>query len=228
MPDIKFSVVMSVYRSDNSKHLEESIQSVLSQSISPNEVILVVDGPVGQSLERVISAFSKNTNFHVIRLSINLGPGLARNKGIVSAKNNIIAIMDADDICRDIRFEKELQFMKELNVDVVGGLIDEFRKMPEDIKQVRRVPEKHAQIFSRGKWKMPVNHVTLMFRKDAYMQVGGYSKFRYAEDYDLVVRMLSKGFKFYNVQDILVDVRIGNNAYDRRRGMSCLHDEFEV
>jgi len=228
MLDMKFSVVMSIYRLDDPRYLAEAIQSVVSQSIPPDEVILVIDGPISQSLNCVISKFSKSPIFNVIKLSVNVGPGLARHEGVVSAKNNIIAIMDSDDICRNMRFEKELQWMKELNIDVVGGLINEFQNIPEDISQVRKVPEKHAQIFSRGKWKMPVNHVTLMFRKDAYLHVGGYSDFRYAEDYDLIVRMLSKGFKFHNVQEVLVDVRIGNYAYDRRRGMSVLNNELKV
>ena len=226
MPDIKFSVVMSVYRSDNSKHLEESIQSVLSQSIPPDEVILVVDGPVSQSLECVISAFSKNTNFHVIRLSINLGPGLARNKGIVSAKNNIIAIMDADDISIDCRFELQVNAFIDSEIDLVGGYVSEFNNSIDGLKRQRKVPLKHEEIIKQGKWIQPYNHVTIMFNKSMYIKSGGYGKLYMVEDYDLFFHMAMNGAIFCNIPKTLVYVRTTNDQYLRRHGIKYFQEEF--
>ena len=79
-----------------------------------------------------------------------------------------------------------------------------------------------------GKWRMPVNHVTLVFKKEAYFSVGGYKSIRYTEDFDLISRMLSLGIKFHNVQKVLVDVRVGNEMHNRRRGISFLTAELKV
>ena len=67
-----------------------------------------------------------------------------------------------------------------------------------------------------------------MFKKEAYFSVGGYKGFRYAEDYDLITRMLAAGMKFHNIQKVLVDVRLGDEMFNRRGGLSFLKAELKV
>jgi glycosyltransferase involved in cell wall biosynthesis len=223
-----FSVIIPVYNLESPIFLSEAINSVLNQSRSPNEIIVVIDGPIGKELNNVIKIFTDDNKAIAIRLENSAGPGAARHAGILKSTNNIVALMDSDDISRSDRFEKELDALIKENVDVVGGWIEEFNSNPGDLNLLRSTPEIHEKIALFGKWRMPVNHVTLVFKKKAYFISGGYKNMRYAEDFDLVSRMLGLGIKFYNVQKVMVDVRVGNLMHNRRRGVSFLSAELQV
>jgi hypothetical protein len=107
-------------------------------------------------------------------------------------------------------------------------LVEEFIDNPHDSGAVRLVPENHDEIFDYGKWRQPVNHVSVVFTKSVYDRVGGYLPIRFHEDYDFLVRLLVSGVQFYNVQDILVHVRIGNNMINRRAGLGYLNSEIRL
>ena len=104
--NIKFSVSMCVYGRDNARWFETAIESVLNQTLPPNEIVLVVDGPVPHDLNAVIFKLEENDTFKVIRLETNQGHGIARKTGLDNCTNELVAIMDADDICTRNRFEK--------------------------------------------------------------------------------------------------------------------------
>jgi glycosyltransferase involved in cell wall biosynthesis len=223
-----FSVVIPVYQLESPDFLSAAILSIINQSRVPNEIIIVVDGPIGADLNNVIENSTDNNEVIVIRLKQSMGPGAARHAGILKSQNNIVALMDSDDISRSNRFEKELDILIKENVDVVGGWIEEFNSTPGDLNQLRITPKIHEKIVLLGKWRMPVNHVTLVFKKEAYFSAGGYKSIRYVEDFDLISRMLSVGIKFHNIQKVLVDVRVGNKMHNRRRGISFLTAELKV
>ena len=222
-----FSVIIPVYELESPDFLSDAISSIINQSRVPDEIIVVVDGPIGAELNNVIENLTDN-NVIVIRLKQSMGPGAARHAGILKSKNNIVALMDSDDISRSYRFEKELDILIKENVDVVGGWIEEFNSTPGDLNQLRITPKRHERIVLFGKWRMPVNHVTLVFKKEAYFSAGGYKSMHYAEDFDLISRMLSVGIKFHNIQKVLVDVRVGNKMHNRRRGINFLTAELKV
>ena len=107
--NIKFSVSMCVYGGDNARWFETAIESVLNQTLVPNEIVLVVDGPVPDDLDGVIRKFEESELFKVIRLETNQGHGIARKTGLDNCTNELVAIMDADDICAPTRFEKQIK-----------------------------------------------------------------------------------------------------------------------
>ena len=111
----------------------------------------------------------------------------------------------------------------------MGGWIEEFDEDPDVIEslRLRRTPLKHEEIYDFGKRRNPMNHVTLMFRKDAFDAVGGYRGVLYFEDYDLIIRMLLAGFRFKNIPELLVRVRCGNNMFRRRGGVDIIKSEFQ-
>lgn len=224
----KFSVVIPVYKFDNPGFLFHSLSSLFNQSRVPDEIVIVVDGPIGDNLNNIIENFINKKQFKLIRLLNNEGPGPARHNGILKCKNNIIALMDSDDICRNDRFEKELDILISKDIDAVGCWIEEFDNEPGDLKRLRITPEENDDIVSYSKWRMPVNNVTLVFKKEAYLSVGGYKSMRQFEDYDLVIRMLILNKKFYNIQEVLVDVRVGNEMHKRRKGFGVLKNELSV
>ena len=222
-----FTVIIPVHNLERPSFLSTAVISILDQSRAPNEVIIVIDGPIGEKLNDTIENLTKKEVI-VIRLEKCFGPGSARHAGILRSTNSIIALMDSDDISRSYRFEKQLDILEKENIDIVGGWIEEFNIDEGDLNKLRTTPERHEKIVDISKWRMPVNHVTLVFKKEAYLSIGGYKSMRYAEDFDLITRMLNSGLKFYNIQEVLVDVRVGNEMHNRRRGVRFLICELKV
>ncbi len=224
---IPFTVVMTTYKNDHPVFLKESVNSIQNQTYPPNEIILVVDGPVSACLSNLIDNFEKQ-GVNVIKLPKNFGQGYARNIGINASKYEIIALMDADDIAALNRFEMQIRYFTNKNISVVGGIIEEFNLTPGDLNLIRVVPLSHEKIIAYAKYRQPVNNVTIAFRKSSYLLVGGYKKIRYVEDYDLIYRMLHTGARFMNIDSTFVYVRTGNNQIARRIGIKYLSEELKL
>ena len=182
---IKFSVIMAVYSDDNEHYFLSSYKSLCTQTIPPNEILISIDGFIGDPLEEVIVLMCKDNLVKIIRSNLNKGAGFARNLAIKKAKYPIIAIMDADDVCDPTRFEKQLPYIESGKADVVGSWISEFSGNQSVPTGVRKVPENHNEIFEYGKWRQPVNHVSIIFTRSVYNKIGGYLMIRHHEDYNL-------------------------------------------
>ncbi len=220
MTEFGLSVVMATHCGDVPEQLFTAGESIFNQSRPPNELILVFDGPVDPSHEWAVERISKLGVVRLLRLERSLGPGIARHHGIIAAGHDIVAIMDADDLCAPTRFEKQLALIEAGEADVVGAWIREFALEPGDMEMVRKVPESHEEVWRFAKRRSPVNNVTAMFCKARYLEAGGYASTRSLEDYDLYVRMLLRGARFRNLPEVLVDVRGGKDMYKRRGGLA--------
>lgn len=223
---VSFSVVMSVYRADEPSYFIEAVDSVLNQTVPPSELIIAVDGPVGSNLEFALGEIKDQSIVRILRLETNQGRGASRHASILAAHHEFVAVMDADDISLPDRFERQLEQLATSGVDVVGGFIEEFDEMPGDSQRIRAVPLSHNDILRFGRWRQPMNHVTIMFRRSAYMRVGGYHTLRCVEDYDLFHRMFVAGITFVNIPEVLVCVRCGPSLFTRRRGLAYLCQEL--
>lgn len=222
----EFSVVISVYSKDDPVHFSMAIDSLFRQTVLPNEIIVAVDGPVDGELLQRVNQYSQIPKISVIRLPQNIGLGASRHKAILQAKSEIIAVMDSDDVCTENRFALQIERFNSVSIDIVGGYIAEFSESPDLVKSIREVPLSHEAIVRRGRWRQPINHVTLMFRKEAYFLSGGYRSFRKIEDYDLFHRMVMTGSIFLNLPEIIVKVRASDNQYARRHGVAYLREEI--
>lgn len=231
LDSLKFSVCMSVYRNDNPNDFKTAFHSIYEkQSIKPDEIILVVDGPVGKELLDVISELESECDIlKVIPLSQNMGHAIARQTALVATKNELVAVMDADDIAVSTRFEKQLViFSKCPEVSVVGGIINEFVDYPENVVGIRICPEYDSDIKTYLKSRCPMNLVTVMLRKSDVLSVGGYKDWYCEEDYYLWIRLALAGHKFYNIQENLVNVRVGKEMYKRRGGLKYFKSEHHL
>lgn len=229
MKERKFSVSMCVYGKDNPIWFETAVESILNQTMKPAEVVLVVDGPVPDALDVVIQKYEANAIFKVIRFAENKGHGEARRAGLAACAHELVAIMDADDISVHNRFEKQLQvFEQDAAVAIVGGIITEFVGEDNNIVGKREVPKTDVEIKKYMKDRCPMNLVTVMFKKDMIEQVGGFIDWYCEEDYYLWVRMALANMKFANVSDILVNVRVGNEMYQRRGGWKYFKSEAKL
>ena len=148
---MKFSICSSVYKNDKPEFVRIALDSMLvSQSVKPDEIVLVQDGPVSGGLSSILSEYEKKYPdvMHVIRLEKNGGLGNALKLGVENAKNEIVARMDSDDICLPDRFEKQLAYMDaHPECDIVGGQMTEFIDTPDNIVGRREVPLNNEEIY---------------------------------------------------------------------------------
>lgn len=225
----KFSVAMCVYGGDNPEWFRTAVESVLHQTVQPDEVVLVVDGPVPEGIDLLVQTYEGYDQFKVIRLAENQGHGNARRTSLEHCSNELVALMDADDISVPNRFELQLaQFAKEPKLSIVGGNITEFCEEPDNVVGVRNVPQSDSEIKEYMKYRCPMNQVTVMFKKSDVTTVGGYIDWYCEEDYYLWLRMYLAGLKFANVHQVLVNVRVGEEMYQRRGGLRYFKSEAEL
>lgn len=229
MPDTKFSVSMCVYGKDNPEWFKTAVESILNQTREPDEVVLVVDGPVPDELDAVITRFEKNSIFKVIRLPENKGHGEARRVGLNNCSCELVALMDADDISAADRFEKQIEmFESDPELTIVGGNITEFVGDPDNIVEARVVETEDSAIKADMKKRCPMNQVTVMFKKSRVDSVGGYIDWYCEEDTFLWLRLFLDGAKFANLPDYLVNVRVGKEMYQRRGGKKYFMSEAKL
>ncbi|MEG2370222.1 MAG: glycosyltransferase [Alistipes sp.] len=225
-----FSVCMSVYLNDKPADFVVAVRSIVQQTAPPDEIVLVVDGPVSAELEHIIIELQIEIPvLTVIRLSKNMGHAIARQTALEAAKNEIVAIMDSDDVAMPFRFERQLALLHEHpEISVVGGNITEFVDHINNVVGAREVPQNDGEIKAYMKMRCPMNLVTVMLRKADVQAVGGYIDWYCEEDYYLWIRLSLQGYKFYNIQEHLVHVRVGKEMYSRRGGWRYFKSEARL
>ena len=225
-----FSVLMAVYKKEQPLFFKEALRSVFEQSLIPNEVVLVKDGPLTEELEQIIVDFSsKNEQLKVITLEKNQGLGEALRIGLNSCSFDLVARMDSDDICKPYRFEKQIAFLKEhKEITIVGSWIEEFSDCKEEIEAIRELPQEDKQLKIFMKWRNPFNHMTVMFRKKDILAVGGYQPFYLLEDYYLWNRLANANYYFANIGESLLWARGGYTMLERRGGWKYVVSESKL
>ena len=227
--DAKFSVSMCVYKNDNPKHFKEALESLINQTRQPDEIVLVVDGPIPKSINEVVLNCEGKKFFKVIRLPENVGHGNARRKALENCSYELIALMDADDISVSDRFEKQLKcFKQNKDLSIVGGNIKEFINSVDNIIGIREVPQDDSEIRSYIKKRCPFNQMSVMFKRSEVEKAGGYLDWYCDEDYYLWLRMYLSGATFKNLKDCLVCVRVGEEMYQRRGGWKYFKSEAKL
>lgn len=213
------SVLMSVYQNEKASYFKEAIDSILSQTRLPDEIILMEDGPLPLELEQMVKDYERRYNIlKVHRLKENVQLGRALSAGVKLCENELIARMDTDDIAVPQRLKVQAQFMREHpDIAVSGGWMEEFND-EGTYRYIKKMPEGATEVRKYGRYRCPVNHMTVMFRKSDVLEAGNYQHFPNLEDYHLWSRMMAKDKKFYNIPQVLVRARTNLSVYSRRGG----------
>ena len=196
---------------------------MLSQTLVPDEILILKDGPLTSELNDVLKHF-KSLNQSVVKIisfkkNRGLGPVLA--DGVILARNNLIARMDSDDIADPTRCEKQINyFINNPSYDIIGSNVTEFKNSIEKIVSSRIMPQNQDDILAYSRKRNPFAHPSVMFKKDTAISAGNYRDYKLCEDYDLWVRMIKNGSRCYNIQKNLVSMRLDNNFYARRGGFT--------
>lgn len=215
------SVLISVYEKEEPSYLKRALESLMEQECLPDEIVLVKDGRLGEELEGVISGFKERCPLlKLVELPQNVQLGRALARGLSSCSFELVARMDSDDIALPGRLLLQKRFM-EANPDIsaCGGNIAEFQEESE-ILRVKHMPQSNEALRAYAKLRNPLNHMTVMFRKKDIEAVGGYLHFPGLEDYYLWSRLLAGGFKIANLDEILVEARLGRGFSHRRGGFA--------
>ncbi|HFI0054600.1 TPA: glycosyltransferase [Streptococcus suis] len=218
----KFSLLMSVYDGETPEFLEEAFQSLLQSTILPDQIVMVLDGPISHNLQAILEKYEKEfTHFTKVSLETNQGLGVALAVGVEACQYDLIARFDCDDILLPNRFQLQLDyFERHAELDLLGGQILEFSATNEFGQ--RRVPVDQDTIVTFAKKRNPFNHMTVMFRKTAIMAAGNYIPLKGYEDYYLWLRLLKAGARVANLPDVLVRARVGSGFSTRRGGSKYL------
>jgi glycosyltransferase involved in cell wall biosynthesis len=225
---MKLSVLISVYHKESPDFLRQSLESIAAQTLAPDEVVIVKDGPLGKALDAAIDSAACDLPIVCVSLPANVGLGLALRAGLNACRGEYIARMDSDDICLPYRFEKQMEFLAQNpQIDVLGSAIEEFADDPFSPHALRLLPATGSELLAFAKSRTPLNHVTVVFRKASVLAAGSYQHYPGFEDYHLWARMLMQGFRLHNMPEILVRVRCGTGMQGRRGGLDYLRKDVE-
>lgn len=217
----QFSVLMSLYIKEHPEYLQKSLESVLNQTVKPDQIVIVKDGPLTSELEETLNSFIEKEPdlYEIVPLETNHGLGLALREGITHCRNELVARMDTDDIAVPDRFELQLaEFEKDPELDICGSHVLEFEGTTDNIVAQRRVPLSDAEIKKYQKRRDGFNHPTVMYKKSKVIEAGNYTDCPLMEDTYLWVNMFLHGAKAKNIDKYLLYFRVGKDMFRRRGG----------
>lgn len=228
-----YSVLMSLYYKEDPAAVRIAIDSMLNQTVPTNDFVIVCDGPLTQALDALLEELEAENPgvFQLIRLEENRGIGYAANIGLRACKNDLIAKMDADDIAMPERCAMQLaQFAQDPRLSICGGYIEEFDDDPMKPFAIREVPLAHESIYEFGRCRQAFNNMTVMYRREAVLAIGGYSDLRRNEDFDMYSRLMAGGYRGSNIPAVLVKARVDRQAHQRRGSLNtlkgCVHSRW--
>ena len=203
------SVIMSVYNGE--PYLKESIESILNQTFTNFEFIIVNDASIDKTRE-IIQSYT-DSRIVYIENEINIGQTKSLNKAIKIARGKYIARMDSDDVAFPNRFGVQVEFLnRNANIKVIGSwylIINETGKIIKKVCLPVNPTEIKALLIASSPFTYPyIAHPTVMLRREIFDDIGYYNeKYYVAQDYDLWVR-ISRKYQIVNLSQVLLKYRI--------------------
>jgi glycosyltransferase involved in cell wall biosynthesis len=207
------SVILSTYREPLS-YVRRAIESVFNQTLSPTKVIVVVDDVKNESVFTYLQQLAQSGRLTLLCNVVPQGLAACRNRGIAAASGEYIALMDADDIAHPQRFEHQLRYLQEQNLDAVFShvtYIDDAQNVQGTFAPCTTNPRN--DVFKRHLFA----HPTGFFKRTVFAVEHYDPNFKRAQDVDLWIRLLAAGYQFGIVPQSLLQYRIYRNqsATDR-------------
>lgn len=222
------SVVMSVYN-ECEEDLRQAIESILCQTYSDFEFIIVNDNPANLEIQRILQEYMmSDARIRLLENEQNIGLARSLNRAIEKSRGEYIARMDGDDISLPFRLEKELEFLKENNLDLVSGLTVIIDEKGCEISANKDDPRQESVDLSRA---LPVmnqlSHPAALGKRSAFTDVEGYRNFPSTQDYDIWLRMLTAKKKIGRLGQIVLKYRSRRgNITNRKRYEQHLIDRY--
>jgi glycosyltransferase involved in cell wall biosynthesis len=200
--NMEVTVFMPVY--NGSEYLKESISSVLSQTYSQFELLIINDASTDSSVQ-IIESFN-DSRIKLLHNETNLGINKTRNRGLHEAKTKFLAVLDCDDIADSRRLEYQVKFLKEnLSYAACGSDANIINEKSEIIGAITHAKE-HDDIVANLLFANQFVHSSVLFDLEKIKAIGEYRTDILSEDYEFLFR-ISQQFKVANLPYKLVDYR---------------------
>ena len=221
---------MSVYHGTSCSELSECLSSLVAQTLPPDQVLIVQDGPVNDGLKHCVKRFAEQLPIKNLVFEQNCGLGPALREGLLQCQTEFVARVDSDDRSVPDRMRTQSLFLEEHSeISVVGAYMREWDHRGKHAKGfIRSVPIDSISIAKTSRWRNPVNHPTVMFRKSDVLECGNYSDQPFFEDYLLWAKMIKMGKHLRNLPVVLVETLIDPGFFQRRAGFHYLLKEFSL
>ena len=230
----EFTLLMPLYHGDRPEYFTQAFaSSTWEQSLPPDEVVVMIDGPLPDPLEEALDdamtqARQQGISARVVRNPEHRGLASVLNQGLREARCGIVARADADDVSHPERFQRQVPLVQAGEVEVIGSAMNETDATGERIEALREAVTDPEALRRVSLMRNPLNHPTVVMRREAALNLGGYEEIPAAEDYGLWLRMLAAGYRIGNLPEPLVDYRAGAGAWARRGGWGALRREVEL
>jgi len=217
------TVLMPVYNGE--MYLREAIESILNQTYTDFEFLIINDGSTDNS-ENIIKSYI-DSRIRYEKNETNLKLIATLNKGIKLANGKYIVRMDADDISLPTRIEKQVAFMEQNEgVGICGSWFTAFGDVAESICKYK---EQHDEILFKMFYQCHFCHPSLIIRKKVFdnLKVPFDKRYIHAEDYEFHFRLSTK-WKFHNLQESLIKYRIHGSSVSRQYNDVQLRNSLEI
>lgn len=227
---LPLSLLLNIWEGDDPALLKKSLDSISKQSAAPDEVVIVFDGPVGGATQQVVQEFVETARSPVVVEQLEKQTGLwaGRNHGLTRCKASWVALHDADDIMHPNRLEVLYQFAVSRAADIASTAVIEIDRSNNQIWGIRCPPIGDDDLKRRFRINNPINHPTVLFRRQAIGELGGYRNVHGAEDYDLWLRAWAASLRFEQTTDPLTLFTTGKDQIQRRGGIRFLKSELHL
>jgi hypothetical protein len=220
------SLLMAIHqRDDIEENFDQVLYSIKTNSYIPDKFLLLIDGPINKSFQIKIDHWSNQLSFDIYQSNQNIGLAKILNIGLKKITTTWAIRIDGDDVNSSLRFQCLYDHL-DSSLSVIGSYIEEINQF--GVKRLKKVPLDHHEIKKYAKYRNPINHNSVIVRVDHLLQVGGYPDLYLKEDYGLWVKLLSKGYQFLNISEILVQASFNDRSYTRRSGMKYLKSDLEL
>ncbi|WP_318411747.1 glycosyltransferase [Photobacterium leiognathi] len=224
------AVIMSVYRSDDPQMLQDAVESILNQTVLC-DLLIYQDGDVPEKLSNLLKKYKDRNNIKLFINPINKGLAHGLNYLInesLDKRYDYIARMDSDDISRESRIEQQVKFLNEnLDIDVLGTSCREFGA--SFALEEKHLPKFHEELINFSITRCPLIHPSVMFRSSVFKNGIRYPEnTTLTEDMALWFLLLNKGYRFANLNEILLDYRLNEGTINRRKGFSKAMSEIDI
>lgn len=224
---VKYSFLMALHESERVDFFEDTVNSCMQQTLKPNEIIIICDGLLSESLSSYVETLEKNKLFTIKKLSLNKGLAYSLNLGLALSRNEMIARIDTDDINKLNRIELQLKkFEEKKDISILGTFADIIDENGS-VVGFKEMPIYHKGIKDKI-WANPIIHPSVMFKKSEIIKIFGYNeKLRRRQDYDLWFRCIDKGLLFENINQPLIQYRRASYSY-KRNNIRNAFNQFSI
>ena len=213
--DKMISVIMSTYH-ETEEQLRGAIESILSQTYKGFEFLILLDDPQNSLHRKIIESYGKqDTRIRFYINEKNIGLTNTLNKALKFVKGDYVARMDADDISLSTRLEKQLNYLKSNDFDLIGGITQIVDDKGNDIYSIQKVPTDPNKIKKALRYGQCIAHPTWLGKKEVFDSLSGYRNIPLCEDYDFTLRAQLKGYRISNLNEVVLKYRMTENSISR-------------